>query len=198
MFDSADPIVLFRMFERMTLTLAVIIVAIVVMVGFWRSVQKIDLTQGGSLGISGSFVFSTPVFALLTIVGYAYVSLSHPIKVEGQTLGGASAPQLASAEGASPGFLGMDRVAAEPAEDMEYARTIAQRRLRSLNCLAKGRSLSPRLEDDLRDVKLALMLPVWEPAWGDPEGMSAWVRGESTEAPSAAAVAFWSEEHVIC
>lgn len=80
---TPDEIVLFRIAERLGLSLIVLLVALVVMVGFWRSVQKLDVSDGGKLGVAGSFALSTPVFVLLAIIGYAWVSLSFPIQVTG-------------------------------------------------------------------------------------------------------------------
>lgn len=194
MIETADPIILFRMFERMTLTVAVIVVAIILMIGFWKSVQKIDLTQGGTLGITGSFVFSTPVFALLVIVGYAYVSLSHPIKVEAPTQAGAPA-QLAQNAGPSQ-FLGAAS-GAETAPD-GYDLALVQRRVRSLNCLLRDQPASPRLQDDLADIKLGLMAPVWSADWGDPAAFADWAAGKTTSPPNAVARAFFEEEHQLC
>ncbi|QPH53759.1 hypothetical protein [Pontivivens ytuae] len=193
MFEQSDPVVAFRMAERLTLTAAVLLIALIVMIGFWRSVQKLDVDPSKGLGIGGSVVLSTPVFVLLTLVAYAYVSLSNPISVDPHA---AEAPdQVASRD--QPAFLGASRDAA-PVEDDAYDRTIAQRRVRSLNCLAEGGSLSPRLEDDLADAKLMLMRPVWAGDWGAPDTFAAWARGQSTDAPNAAARAFYEERHVVC
>ncbi len=196
MIETADPIVLFRMFERLTLTGAVIVVAIILMIGFWRSVQKIDLTQGGALGITGSFVFSTPVFALLTIVGYAYVSLSHPIKVEAPTQS-ESAAQVAQAGGQAQ-FLGSARGAGVEGGTDGYDLAVTQRRVRSLNCLLQDQTLSPRLQDDVADIKLTLMAGVWSGDWGDPATFGDWARGLSSAAPDAGARAFFDDRHQLC
>lgn len=196
MIDTADPIILFRMFERMTLTATVIVVALILMIGFWRSVQKIDLAQGGSLGIAGSFVFSTPVFALLVIVGYAYVSLSHPIKVDASPQTGAPT-ELAQSGGQSQ-FLGAARETEEESQQVGYDLATAQRRVRSLNCLLQDQAASPRLQDDMGDIKLALMAPVWSAAWGDPESFSDWAMGRSSAPPNATARAVFEERHQLC
>lgn len=196
MFQNADPIVLFRMFERMTLTVAVIIVAVVIMIGFWRSVQKIDLTQGGSLGITGSFVLSTPVFALLTIVGYAYVSLSHPIRVD-PGAPAAGGEQVAAASNGGGQFLGASRPQIT-SNNIGRERALAQGRVRSLNCLTGGRDISARLEDDVVETKLELLAPVWDEAWGGFDPFSSWARGLSTDTPNALARTVFEERHVVC
>ncbi len=196
MIETADPIMLFRMVERLTLTAAVIVVAVILMIGFWRSVQKIDLTQGGALGITGSFVFSTPVFALLTIVGYAYVSLSHPIKVEAPPASEAET-QLAQGGGQAQ-FLGSARRAGADAPPDGYDLVLAQRRIRSLNCLLRDQTPSPRLQDDVADIKLSLMAPVWSADWGDAAAFSDWAMGMSSDPPAAGARAFFEDRHQLC
>jgi hypothetical protein len=80
--DSVSTqVIAFRIGERITLTIVVLLVALVVMVGFWRTVQRVKVDDGGKLGVAGSVVLSTPVFVLMTIVGYAWVSLAHPISI---------------------------------------------------------------------------------------------------------------------
>ncbi|MEP3328985.1 hypothetical protein [Sedimentitalea sp.] len=197
MIDTADPIILFRMFERMTLTATVIVVALILMIGFWRSVQKIDLAQGGSLGIAGSFVFSTPVFALLVIVGYAYVSLSHPIKVDASPQTGAPT-ELAQSSGGQTQFLGAAGGAGAETAPVGYDLATVHRRVRSLNCLLQDQAVSPRLQDDMADIKLALMNSVWSADWGDPETFADWATGRSTASPNAIARAVFEERHQLC
>ncbi|WP_116131527.1 hypothetical protein [Tropicimonas sp. IMCC34043] len=187
-----DQIILFRIAERMTLTLVVLIVASVVMVGFWRTVQKLDVQNTG--GIGGSFVFSTPVFVLLAIIGYAWVSLEHPIQV-GPAAGGEEALQTASAGagafiGAAPGGA--------PARDPDFALHQAELKVRSLNCLARGQDLSPQVEDDLVQVKLGLLEPVWPAAWGGFGAFADWATGRSTAAPDAGARTAFDKEHLAC
>ena len=72
----------FRIGERIALSIVVILVALVVTAGFWRSIQKVDFTlsKAGTSG-GGTFVLATPVFALLALIGFAWVSFAHPITV---------------------------------------------------------------------------------------------------------------------
>lgn len=194
MLFESDPVVAFRIVERLTLTAVVLLVSAIVMVAFWRSVQRLDIEKAGSLGLSGSVMFSTPVFVLLTLVGYAYVSLSHPISV-----GPAAAPgqdRLATA-GAGSSFIGMspDSGAATAGG---YDLAIAQRRIRSLNCLAADAEPSARLRDDLADTKLMLMRAVWSPDWGDEDSFADWARGIGTSDPNPAARAVFDERHALC
>lgn len=193
---TTDFIVLFRIGERLTLTLVVLVVSAIVMVGFWRTVQRIDLTEGGKLGVAGSFAFSTPVFVLLTIVGYAYVSLSAPINV---TQGG-NAAQTDLAGTPSSSFIGASPTAmsAPPSADPDYDSALAERKIRSLNCMARGRELSPRQQDDLALVKLDLMAPIWAADWGDPDSFRAWAAGIDPAAPNSSAQRVFESEHPLC
>lgn len=194
MIAGSEMIVLFRIGERLTLTLVVLIVATVVMVGFWRTVQQVNLTDGGKLGVAGSFAFSTPVFVLLSIVGYAYVSLSHPITVQPGGLSGeavAGTPQPG-------GFIGATPMAAVPVGDQGHARVVAERKIRSLNCLVREGVLSARMEDDLALVKLDLMAPVWDESWGSADSFRDWATGLSEAAPDPEARAAFDALHVAC
>lgn len=198
MMATSDLIVLFRIGERLTLTLVVLIVAAIVMIGFWRTVQRVDLTEGGKLGVAGSFAFSTPVFVLLTIVGYAYVSLSAPITVT-PPQGGADA-QFAG--GDMPGFIGVmpppPTDAPDTTDDPDHARALAERKIRSLNCLAQGRDLTARQEDDLALVKLDLMAPVWAQDWGALPAFRDWATGIDPAPPAAAPRAVFDGVHPLC
>lgn len=205
MFDGIDPIIQFRLLERLVLTCIVILVALVVLVGFWRSVQKIDLTGAGKLGIAGSFALSTPVFALIAVIGYAYVSLAHPISVQfgdGQPGARPEATEVASTAGtqaflggvpSGPGGIGSGDSAANA-----YDRQIVARQIRSLNCLGADAQMSPRVADDLADVKLRLMREVWDPAWGEGAAFSDWARGVTRSQPSAAALQIFDAVQVQC
>jgi hypothetical protein len=190
---TMDDIILFRIAERLTLTLVVLLVALVVMIGFWRTVQKIDLAEGARLGLGGSFVFSTPVFVLLAIIGYAWVSLEHPITVAPRA--GSGGTEVAQVEGGS--FIGAAPVAGAPESD-GYDLATVQRRLRSLNCLAETQALSARTEDDLAQVKLGLMAAVWQPDWGSQEAFADWALGIGSAPPEGAAQAVYDGLHVAC
>ncbi|MEL6102454.1 MAG: hypothetical protein AAFV87_10340 [Pseudomonadota bacterium] len=182
MFEQNDPIVLFRMAERLTLTGVVLLVAAIVMVGFWRAVQKFDLTKAAGVGISGSFVFSTPVFVLLTIVGYAYVSLSHPITVGADQSVLRDDVELAEAA-AEPAFIGSAPVPMSAAEREARQQEVIQQ-IRSLNCLAtKDETENPIMRNDLAGVKLALIAPLWQPEFGDFGEFELWARGLSRVQP---------------
>jgi hypothetical protein len=124
----------FRIGERIALTVIVILVALVVTAGFWRSIQKVDfsLAKAGTSG-GGTFVLATPVFALLALIGFAWVSFAHPISV--------AVPATASERSAEAaqvaGTVTMAGALPAPQGDMEFARNTVRMRILSLNCLAQ-------------------------------------------------------------
>ncbi len=193
MTNISDSIVLFRMAERIGLTLIIVIISVIVMIGFWRTIQKFDITGSKApLGLSGSFALTTPVFVLLTLVGYTWVSLSHPISTTSATT--SKATQTASS-GESVTFTGMQ--SAGPAiGQTEKLRANVEGQIKSLNCLLIG-DLSPRLEDDSAEIKLALMEQVWSNDWGAFDAFAAFARGQ-TAAVNIAAENFFINQHVAC
>lgn len=73
---------LLRVLERTSLSLIIITVSIILIVAFWRSLQKIDFNiQNEKNTISTNIVFATPIFVLIILVFFSYVSFSHPIKI---------------------------------------------------------------------------------------------------------------------
>ncbi|MCA8881597.1 MAG: hypothetical protein KDA73_16950 [Rhodobacteraceae bacterium] len=204
---TSDQIVLFRIVERLTLTVIVLLVAAVVMIGFWRSVQKLDITQGGKIGVAGSFAFSTPVFVLLAIIGYAYVSLSFPIEVSAP----AAQPDTVTAEAGARRFLGVGGDAAPPATsaaslarlpaalpDPDYELGQAQRLVRAINCVASRAAPDERLETDLIRAKLAVLAPVWPATWGDRSAFGDAVLGISGEPPHPLALEVFDRVDSTC
>ena len=186
-----DIIVLFRLGERLTLTLVVLLVAFIVMVGFWRTVQEIHISEGEKLGVSGTFVLSTPIFVLLTVIGYSWVSLSHPIQLTNNPL--ATDEQVAEATASS------QFVAASPVRQATSSKDLAetQGEIRSLNCLA-GASLNERDERALSSVKLTLMSAVWQESWGNVTDFARWARGFDFDEPNSAARDFFEARHATC
>lgn len=196
--DMEHQIILFRMAERVGLTILITCVALVVMVAFRRGIQKIDLKPSdATLGIGGSVVLATPVFILLSMILYAWVTLSHPISVSAVPASAEDGgEQVATIDGA-PAFIGFgpdngrDGAIADRRED-----ALAQ--IRSLNCLAPDPdALSPEVRADLDSLKLALLEPVWSNAWGEYASFSAWV-ALGTGAPPAVIEALWSQGHGTC
>lgn len=188
----------FRIAERIVISLVVILVSLVVTVGFWRSIQRIDF-QLSREKVSGAanVILATPVFALLALIGFAWVSFSNPISV-GLPAAGGEADQVA---GDPPGVItlsGSVPAPAAPGDDMALSRNLAT--VRSLNCIAgiTGEGLSPRDADALRDARLALMQAVWQPDWGDPADFAAWATGRTTDAPDPEARAQFDQAHLAC
>jgi len=175
MTDFSDGIALFRMAERIGLTLIIVVISVIVMIGFWRTIQKFDITGSKTpLGLSGSFALTTPVFVLLTLVGYTWVTLSHPITIS-------EAPAKSGAQVASitPGSSFSAMQSPAPAiGQTEKLRANVEGQIKSLNCLLSG-ELSPRLEDDSAEIKLSLMSTVWSADWGDFDAFAAFARGQT-------------------
>ncbi|NDW02022.1 hypothetical protein [Salipiger sp. PrR002] len=189
---TINSLLYFRMAERLALTAVIVLVALVVMIGFWRTVQKFNLTDGGKLGIAGSFAFSTPVFVLLTIVGYAWVSLTNEITVDaesGKTTLMGDTPEVV----VDQNIQALLRAAGNGAEDARPAdreNDLAklEEKLWAINCAARGRDLPPPVAASLVTVKLALIAPFWDNAWGDFAGFETWARsgtGKPSEPPRA-------------
>jgi len=83
---ALKTVVLFRIGKRITLSALILNIAIIMMIAFWRSVQKIDFrTTKENIGTGGSVLLGTPIFVFLTLVGYSFVSLSNPITVKTPT-----------------------------------------------------------------------------------------------------------------
>jgi hypothetical protein len=191
----------FRIGERIALTVVVILVALVVTAGFWRSIQKVDFTlsKAGASG-GGTLVLATPVFALLALIGLAWVSFAHPITVSVP----AAVPVLVPERPAEPAQIAgtVTMAGAVPAAqgDAEFARNTVRMRLLSLNCLAQqaGERLSERDADALGAVKAALMRSVWDAEWGDPAAFEAWATGLSPAVPNDAARGFFVAVHPLC
>jgi hypothetical protein len=204
MFEDLNPIILFRMTERMLLTAVVVLVAIVVLIGFWKTVQKVTLKDGGPLGIAGSFALSTPVFALLAIILYAWVSVSHPISFGTST----AAPDMElaqsdlSAEVGAQQFTGalnaQSRTVAQE-EVSTYARQRTRQQIWTLNCLIDASVVRPSAEADLAEIKITLMRSVWDDAWGSPARFEQWARNPANQPePSGEAMEFYQGRHTGC
>lgn len=185
---DADSVIYLRMLERFVMTAVVIIVAAVVMIGFWKSIQKIDLKGSPEgFGLAGSFVLSTPVFALVALITYAAISLQNPISVQSGEITALMAVAGADARGRRSGVT-----------DVEFARSEATRQIETLNCIARARTTTNRLEDDAIAIKLALIAPVWDESWGSFEAFSQSVRGFSSDPRNAQALAIFDREYDLC
>lgn len=204
MFEDLSPVILFRMSERLLLTGMVIVVALVVLVGFWKTVQRVTIKDGGPVGLAGSMALSTPVFALLAIILYAWVSLSHPIAfTPASATSGTEPTRVAAAASADPGqFTGAANTQTQtiaPQEVSNYARQRIRHQIWTLNCLADSTTVRPPAESDLIDIKLGLMGTVWNDDWGNQTQFEAWARtpNPATE-PALAALEVFNGKHTGC
>jgi hypothetical protein len=72
---------LMRVLERITISLIIISISIIFIIAFWKSMQKIDFDiKGEKNSANVNVVFATPIFVLLVLIGYAYISFSNPLK----------------------------------------------------------------------------------------------------------------------
>ena len=203
MFEGLNPIIAFRMSERLLLTAIVIVVALVVLVGFWKTVQKITVTDSGPLGVAGSMALSTPVFALLAVILYAWVSLSHPISYSDAAPQSAAEEQVAEASGSAPssftGSLSEQSHQVAASEIDAYARQQARHQIWTLNCLADSTTVRPSAQSDLIGIKLSLMKQVWQDDWGNSVQFERWAQNPSEGVrPSDAALEVFEGRHTGC
>ena len=178
-------VIALRVGERVVLSLVIILVALLCIAGFWRSMQKLDFSLArDKLSGSANVVLATPVFALLALIAFAWVSFSNPISVGSP----ATQPTATSFIGATP-----------TAEITEFDRGRTAEMIRSLNCLAsRADPATPRTEDALDLIRLHLMEAVWSPDWGEAADFRAITLGLSEAAPNPAARAFFADIHPLC
>lgn len=204
MFEDLNPVVVFRMSERLLLTGIVIVVALIVIVGFWKTVQRVNLKDGGSLGIAGSVALSTPVLALLAIILYAWVSLSHPISydvaVPEATSENTRAAALAqTATGQFIGSVNPQAQTVEQADISSYARQRIRHQIWTLNCLADATTVRPPAQSDLTEIKLGLMGQIWNSDWGNLPQFESWARNPGDGVtPAQEALEFFDGRHTGC
>jgi hypothetical protein len=191
----------FRIGERLLISAVVILVCLVVTVGFWRSIQKLDFTfSQDKISGAANVVLATPVFALLALILFAWVSFSHPVAV---TVPGAAAGEAGDKTAAADAG-GVQYVGAVPGVatggDLSFERRRAEDMVRSLNCvaIAAGPAVSPREADALAEARLAALLPVWPEEWGDQPAFRAWALGRSTAEPDPEAKAAFEAAHPEC
>lgn len=188
-----------RMGERLALTAVIVALALVVAIGFWRSLQRVEFSADKSVGMSGNFVLATPVFVLLALVGYSWVSLNAPVSFSpGGPVADTDPAQLASAQGASsPEFTAVIEGESKSANDLYNQRTRAQ--LRSLNCLiSTSPDMAAQLDGNLTDLRLGLIAGIWQPEWGDFFVFENAVLAFSDDTPNPDAFAVFSEPGHPC
>jgi hypothetical protein len=76
-----------RVFERTTLSFVILIISIIVIKSFWKSLQNIDIDiSDKERSYKTNLIFVTPVFVLLILILFSYISFSHPITVQLNTV----------------------------------------------------------------------------------------------------------------
>lgn len=149
-----------RVIERVLLTLVILVAAVLVMRGFWRTMSQVDFdVSKEKLGASANIALATPVFVLFGLIGFAWVSLSHPITVEAPNAAEGSGEKVAQA-GSLSKAIGAARA------PTPFQRSEALDHIRTLNCeLAEA---MPIRKPAIESAKLALIVSVWDSGWGDP------------------------------
>jgi hypothetical protein len=190
----------FRIGERLVISAVVILVCLVVTVGFWRSIQKLDFTfSRDKISGAANVVLATPVFALLALILFAWVSFSHPVTVSVPAAGGKAGDETAEADVGGVKYVGAVPSVATGG-DVSFERRRAEEMVKSLNCvaIAAGTAVSPREADALAEARLAALLPVWSEDWGEQAAFRAWALGRSTAAPDPEAEAVFAAAHPEC
>lgn len=188
-----------RMGERIVLTGVIVLLALTVAVGFWRSMQKVEFQAEKQVGLAGNFVLATPVFVLLALVGYAWVTLNAPVSfVPAATSAPPAGDSFALAD--TDAFGGEFTAVIEPAPIQDdFARQQQLNKLRSLNCLMQAApDTAAAVDTDLTEVRLDLMFDLWNYDWGDFESFELWADGRSTLLPNEAAEQLWQEAGFPC
>lgn len=182
--DLFRQTVYLRMGERVALTAIIVLLALIVTAGFWKSMQRVEFRADKSVGLGGNFVLATPVFVLLALVGYAWVTLNAPVSFVPGSVPGATAPsdgdQLTDLSSG-----GEFTAVVESA--LDHRRSVVLTQIRGLNCLFQQANrvgpIGPAQFDALASAKLDLMEPVWDPEWGDFLLLNDWAMGFSDSPP---------------
>ncbi len=176
-----------RLGERFILSLVVISVALVSMIAFWRSVQRVEFSLSqDKLGTSASIALATPLLVLLVVVGFAYISYSHPVSVtlpERSNKGTAAEPPLVTS------LIGV-----APASTSNLTREQDLQRLRGyLKTLVdlEAALRKSALEDeasfllpDIEVLRVGLMQSHWDSDLGDWATFRAWLADPGAPPPT--------------
>lgn len=124
-----------RVVERATLSLVIVSMALILTVVLWKKIQSIDFSVAREEGqISASITFAMPVFLLLTVILFAFISFSHPIQVEwksGNVAVGDSVPTEVAGE--PNGGTEVKVVGYSPSEDEQLQNALALNALTSVS-----------------------------------------------------------------
>jgi hypothetical protein len=187
--------IVFRIGERATLSAIVIAIAVVATIGFWRTIQKVDFRFGrDDLSSAANVVLATPVFILLTLIGFAWVCFSNPVAV---SLSAQTGHELA---GGGVSYVGATPGVPTRVGSLDYERLNAEELVMSLNCVVKaaGPAVSNREADALVEARLTALAPIWPAEWGDPTDFRAWALKRSAAAPDPEARAAFEAVHPGC
>lgn len=185
----------FRVGERVVLSAVVVAIAVVVTVGFWRTMQKVDFQFGrDQLSGAANLVLATPVFALLTLIAFAWVSFSNPVSISVQPQAG---PQFAG--GSASYTAAVPGISKNPVS-LDFDRSQAEALVKSLNCVSKaaGPAVADRYADALAEARLTALAPVWPGDWGDYSAFRNWALRRSAAAPAAGARNAFEALHPDC
>ena len=189
-----------RIGERVVISVVVILVCLVVTVGFWRSIQKLDFSfSRDKISGAANVVLATPVFALLALIVFAWVSFSHPVdRLASRRRGkGRGRDRAGGYRGREVHRRGAER---SHGRGRSLERRRAEEMVKSLNCvaIAAGTAVSPREVDALAEARLTALLPVWSEEWGEQAAFRAWALGRSTVALDPEVEAFFAAAHLEC
>lgn len=190
-------IALFRMSERIALTIIIVTIAVIVMAGFWKTIQKFDFSSNNVVpGFAGSIAVTTPLVVLGILVIYAWVSLSHPItSVNGPITARESSPiptglATTNSESQVNSFTGMT------GDDIGVRQERVIKQIKILNCLMPS-TPSDDQQDELSRIKFTLMSTVWTNDWGDRGTFEKWAQGLG-ETASQSAIDVFDREFSKC
>lgn len=154
--DFETTILFARMAERIGLTLVITLVALIIMVAFWRTMTSLEFTLSEkNISVGSGTLIATPVLVLLALIGLAWVSFSHPVTVDrknDKVIGFTS-------EGGGQASLTTDNV---------------REAMGLINCAAtREPDIAPA---DVAEIKFLIMAGNWDNAvWGDPAQFRAYM-----------------------
>jgi hypothetical protein len=192
-----------RLTERFAMSLVIVTIAVIAMFAFWRSVQRVEFNLAqDKIGRSANIALATPLFVLLVLVGYAYVSFSHPVTV---TVPEHRANQDAAASQDSTGsstiaFTGVGNLSPSALpEDATLRLAEARNHLRTLNCIADGASpVDDRGRNAIDAAKAALIIRYWQQDWGKAAEFEEWALSGRGPTPHAEVLALYTGTHDPC
>ena len=144
-----DPYVktifILRLIERFTLTAIVLIIAVAVLVAFWRTVHRIEFSvTKEKVGVAGATLLATPVLVLLTLIGFTWVVLTNQIKLETNGIIAPPAPDKPNCPSA-----GCQTVLMGAAGTGENVASVLQ----ALNCASRNPNLKPADREGIERLK---------------------------------------------